>query len=202
MSIFSNEERAEAADLMRQVHEEFSRDIVIIKEGMRTIISEDVEFLNDNYESITAEEYYNFDESDPYWNTVESTPATLRERMNQNSIANSPSYNKFYGRKKDGDYSVKRNIIAVTVKGRISYAEPKLDSFSDPSVDSQLRLKIPAGSIRIKLDEAGHDLMKSVKRLEFDGQTFGVASDFKPLGVFTTQFYVFYAAPLEESHED
>ena len=154
MDIFSQADRDECRLLHKAVHDEFSRDIVVIKQGSRTIVAQD------------------------------------------------PSYNLFYDRNKLGDKSINTTSTRHLVKGRVSYTEPKLDSYSDPSIQSQIRLRLPSGSIRIKLDQDGFDLMRGVRQIEFDGGVFGVRSDFKPLRVFENQFFVFYASPLEESHED
>ena len=83
-------------------------------------------------------------------------------------------------------------------KARVQYLRQDEDYFSDSQLDSQLKIKIPAGSVRIKVSGDAHSNLKDAKRVQLDGRRFTIFSDYRPHGLFDARFYTYYLKPIDE----
>ena len=83
-------------------------------------------------------------------------------------------------------------------KARVQYLRQDEDYFSDSQLDSQLKIKMPAGSVRIKVSGDAHDYLKDAKRVQFDDRRFTIFSDYRPHGLFDARYYTYYLRPIDE----
>ena len=85
-----------------------------------------------------------------------------------------------------------------TYKARVQYLRQEEDYFSDSQLDSQLKIKTPAGSVRIKVSGDAHSYLKDAKRVQFDSRRFTIFSDYRPHGLFDARYYTYYLKPIDE----
>ena len=115
------------------------------------------------------------------------------------SISTNPNYNPIYDKNSSLSQSVTRQVQKQTFKARIMYdtdrAEPYLAS---PEIDSQLKIRVPDGTVRIKLAKDGYEYIKGAKRIELDGRKFSIESDVRPHGLFDPTYCTFFLLPTEE----
>jgi|TARA_R110000824_G_scaffold182512_3_gene363443 hypothetical protein len=114
-------------------------------------------------------------------------------------ISTDPNYNPIYDKNSSLSKTVTKEVQRKTFQARVMYnvdrAEPYL---SAPEIDSQLKLKIPDGTVRIKIDQAGYNYVKGSKRIELDGRRFTIESDVRPHGLFEPTYYTFFLMPTED----
>ena len=114
------------------------------------------------------------------------------------SITTSPNYNPKYDKNSVLSQTVTKKVQKETFKARITYDTDRAEPYvSSPEIDSQLKLKIPDGSVRIKIDQTGYNYIKEAKRIEFDGRRFSIESDVRPHGLFEPTYYTFFLLPTE-----
>ena len=85
-----------------------------------------------------------------------------------------------------------------TYKARVQYLRQDEEYFSDSQLDSQLKIKIPAGSVRLKVSGDAHDYLKDAKRIQLDERRFTIFSDYRPHGLFDSRYYTYYLKPIDE----
>ena len=141
MGIFSQAEKDMAEALLKLSTEEFYRDIVVIKDGKKVSISQDI------------------------------------------------NYNYVYRVNSSGKKSYTETPQRMVVQGSILYGSAEQDVWSDPDVKSQLRIKIPSNTVRVRTNKTVYDILKEAKRIELEGIRYSFASDFRPHGLFQNNFY-------------
>ena len=109
----------------------------------------------------------------------------------------SSSFNSVYGTA-GATTSITYTPQSGTYKARIQYLRQDEDYFSDSRVDSQLKIKMPAGSVRIKVSGDAHDYLNDAKRVQFDSRRFTIFSDYRPHGLFDARYYTYYLKPTDE----
>jgi hypothetical protein len=114
-------------------------------------------------------------------------------------ISTSPNYNPIYQENKNQSQTVSRKVVAQTFKARITYDTDRIqDNVTSPEIESQLKIKLPNGYVRIKVAKDGYEYLKGSKRVEFDGRKFSIQSDVRPHGLFVPTYYTFFLLPTEE----
>ena len=114
-------------------------------------------------------------------------------------LQTSPSFNPIYGQNNSIKQTVKKTVHSGSFNARITYDTDKANSYiSDPEIDSQLKLRLPDGYVRIKVDSSGYKTIKDTKRVLFDNRTFSIESDVRPHGLFKPTFYTFFLLPTEK----
>ena len=83
-------------------------------------------------------------------------------------------------------------------KARVRYLRQDEEYFSDSQLDSQLKIKMPAGSVRLKVSGDAHDYLKDAKRIQLDNRRFTIFSDYRPHGLFDARYYTYYLKPIDE----
>ena len=104
----------------------------------------------------------------------------------------SQSYNTIYGNA-GATTPITYTPQSSTVSARILYGKnyPE-DYFADSQSNSQLKIFLPEGKVRMILKAADYSTVSQAKRIEFDSQRFAIDSDFRAHGVFGVQFYTIY----------
>jgi len=114
-------------------------------------------------------------------------------------LSTNPNYNPIYQQNSNQSQTVSRKVIKSSFKARITYDTDRSQSvLTSPEIDSQLKLKMPDGYVRIKVANDGYEYLKDAKRVEFDGRKFTIESDVRPHGLFEPTFYTFFLLPTEE----
>ena len=113
-------------------------------------------------------------------------------------LATTPTFNPIYQQNLTQQEVVERQIQSGMFSARISYDTDRAESYvTSPEIDSQLKIKIPDGTVRIKLDKTGYQYIKKAKRVDFDGRRFSITSDVRPHGLFEPNYYTFFLTPTE-----
>ena len=114
----------------------------------------------------------------------------------------SPSYNPIYGQttnQSPQQRTIKNVVQSGQFSARITYDTDRAESYvTSPEIDSQLKLRLPDGYVRIKVDASGNDIIQKTKRVDFDGRRFSVESDVRPHGLFKPTYYTFFLTPTEK----
>ena len=114
------------------------------------------------------------------------------------SIATNPSYNAIYHQNAAQSKIETKQVQSGSFMARITYDTDRAEqNISSPEIDSQLKIKIPDGTVRIKLDKTGYQYIKKAKRVDFDGRRFSITSDVRPNGLFEPNYYTFFLTPTE-----
>lgn len=115
----------------------------------------------------------------------------------QTVTAPSESFNSIYGNA-GATTSITYTPQSITVQARIQYAKNyNEEQFTDVESDSQLKLEIPNGKVRIKIKSSDFAQVKDCKRFKFDGSMFYKDSDFRGHGLFDVQYYTFLVKPTD-----
>jgi hypothetical protein len=69
---------------------------------------------------------------------------------------------------------------------------------SSAGTDSQNKIIMPNGSVKIVVDPRGYLFIREARKVEFDGITFSIRSDGNPIGLFSNQYYEFLLTPIDE----
>jgi len=104
----------------------------------------------------------------------------------------SQSYNTIYGNAGATTpitYTPQSSTVAVRILYGKDYTE---DYFASSQSDSQLKVFLPEGQVRMILKAEDYDTVSEAKRIEFDSHKFAVDSDFRAHGVFGVKFYTIY----------
>ena len=114
-------------------------------------------------------------------------------------ISTDPNYNPIYDKNSSLSKTVTKEVQKQTFQARVMYNTDRAEPYiSAPEIDSQLKLKIPDGTVRIKIDQAGYNYIKGSKRIELDGRRFTIESDVRPHGLFEPTYYTFFLMPTED----
>jgi len=110
----------------------------------------------------------------------------------QTVTTQSTSFNSIYGNA-GATTSITYTPQSSQIYAAILYARRFDEDYFADQQDSQLKIKMQEGRIRVKIKASDYSTVKDGKRFEFDGQQFFRDSDFRAHGLFDVQFYTFYA---------
>jgi hypothetical protein len=124
---------------------------------------------------------------------------TVYKNAKRVAIASSPQFNAVYG-SAGASNTFEYQTVSQTFSARIYYIKMDQEFFSNNSnnSDSQNKIIMPQGSVKIVVDPAGYEFVKEARKVEFDGITFAIKSDGEPIGLFENQYYEFYLTPIDE----
>lgn len=104
--------------------------------------------------------------------------------------SSSSTYNALYARLKNEQKTLGK-VTQVNVKARIDYID-RQEKSNVSAVNAQVNVPLPDGSVRLKIDQAGHALLKKSSRVEIDGQLYELVSDSSKTGTFEVHYYIMY----------
>jgi len=114
------------------------------------------------------------------------------------SISSDPSYNPYYGGASNITYEVQSETFMARIKYISADEEMFLERDGVSANNSQLKIILPAGSVRLKVDSAGWDYIKGAKKVEFNGNRYSIVSNGRPIGPFDVNYYIVYLTPTDE----
>jgi hypothetical protein len=128
-----------------------------------------------------------------------SREITVYKNAKRVAIASSPSFNAIYGNSGATNTS-EYQTVSATFSARIYYLKMDEEFFSNYSAETESQNKIimPNGSVKIVVDPQGYLFIKEARKVEFDGITFSIRSDGNPIGLFSNQYYEFFLTPIDE----
>lgn len=128
-----------------------------------------------------------------------SREITVYKNAKRIAIASSPSFNAIYGNSGATNTS-EYQTVSETFMARIYYLKMDEEYLSNSSAgtDSQNKIIMPNGSVKIVVDPKGYLFIKEARKVEFDGITFSIRSDGNPIGLFSNQYYEFLLTPIDE----
>ncbi len=117
---------------------------------------------------------------------------TVYKRAKETVLTPSVSFNSVYGNA-GSTTSITYTPQSTQIYARIMYNKSfDEDYFSDTEADSQLKIKMQEGKIRLKIKADDYEVTKDALRLEFDNGVYFIDSDFRGHGLFNVQFYTFF----------
>jgi len=128
-----------------------------------------------------------------------SREITVYKNAKRVAIASSPSFNAIYGNSGATNTS-EYQTVSATFSARIYYLKMDEEFFQNSSAgtDSQNKIIMPNGSVKIVVDPTGYLFIREARKVEFDGITFSIRSDGNPIGLFSNQYYEFLLTPIDE----
>ena len=105
-------------------------------------------------------------------------------------VATNAAYNALYSRLKNSKRKVKE-VEKYTTTARIKYIGTQPEELVN-EFGAQVNVRFPEGTVRLKLDLTGYNLIKTAGRIEIDGELFKIVSDPSKAGPFDVLFYVLY----------
>lgn len=128
-----------------------------------------------------------------------SREITVYKNAKRVAIASSPSFNAIYGSSGATNTS-EYQTVSATFSARIYYLKMDEEFFQNSSAgtDSQNKIIMPNGSVKIVVDPRGYLFIREARKVEFDGITFSIRSDGNPIGLFSNQYYEFLLTPIDE----
>jgi hypothetical protein len=128
-----------------------------------------------------------------------SREITVYKNAKRIAIASSPSFNAIYGTSGSTNTS-EYQTVSQTFMARIYYLKMDEEFFANSSAEnnSQSKIIMPNGSVKIVVDPQGYLFIKEARKVEFDGITFSIRSDGNPIGLFNNQYYEFLLTPIDE----
>lgn len=92
--------------------------------------------------------------------------------------------------------SIINTPVYKTFKARIFYNDDiKKQYWSEQSVNTQIKLQLVVGSVRLKIDAEAYEYIKDGRRFDVDGKRFVLDSSFRPHGLFDNKYYTLYLKP-------
>ena len=116
---------------------------------------------------------------------------TVYKDAAQTVTTQSTSFNSIYGNA-GATTSITYTPQSSQIYAAILYARRFDEDYFADQQDSQLKIKMQEGRIRVKIKASDYSTVKDGKRFEFDSQQFFRDSDFRAHGLFDVQFYTFY----------
>jgi hypothetical protein len=128
-----------------------------------------------------------------------SREITVYKNAKRIAIASSASFNAIYGNSGATNTS-EYQTVSATFSARIYYLKMDEEFFFNSSADSdsQNKITIPNGSVKIVVDPQGYLFIKEARKVEFDGISFSIRSNGNPFGLFGNQYYEFMLTPIDE----
>lgn len=119
-----------------------------------------------------------------------SREVTIFKRKTDSFVASSSStYNALYSRLK-GEQKTLGKVTQTKVKARIDYIDRQ--ERSNVSINAQVNVPLPDGSVRLKIDKDGYLILKKSSRVEIDNQLYELVSDSAKTGPFEIHYYIMY----------
>ncbi len=116
---------------------------------------------------------------------------TIFKRKTETFVSSgSSTYNALYNRLKNEQKTLGK-VTQLKVKARIDYID-RQEKSNVSGINAQVNVPIPDGSVRLKIDSAGHAVLKTSTKVEIDGQLYELISDSAKTGPFSVQYYVMY----------
>lgn len=119
---------------------------------------------------------------------------TVYKQSREVIVAETAKYNAIY--RSSG--STQRNVTKTTVKRSITARIKYINGDEDFLDKSNATIKIPKGSVRIKVKTVDADFIKEAERVRFDGVTYAITSDKLGIGPFAPEYYSFLLTPIDE----
>jgi len=125
---------------------------------------------------------------------------TVYKNGKKTLIAHDPKYNSIYGRNNFGKRdSVEYETLSNTFDARVYYIKTEEELFNNEN--SQIKVVMPKGSVKIIVKKEGFDFIQEARRVEFDGRKFSIHTDGAPYGLTSNLFYTFFLTPLDEAKD-
>ena len=115
---------------------------------------------------------------------------TIYKTKTEVFIATNSAYNALYSRLKNSNRKIKE-VRKYSTTARIKYIGTQPEELVN-EFGAQVNVRFPEGTVRLKLDKTGYDLIKTSGRVEIDGELFKIVSDPSKAGPFEVLFYVLY----------
>jgi len=119
-----------------------------------------------------------------------SKPIVVYKTPTKVIISQDANFNFAFG---DNDKGVDVDYVPVSgvFEAKIHYEHDKLSPVP-VGAGGELRTPLDQGVVRLKVRQDAYLFLKDCERVEFEGKTYNVVSDFRPRFIFGAKFYIFY----------
>lgn len=119
-------------------------------------------------------------------------------KNSERTVIESPQFNSVYGRTNSGrNTSITYATVSGSFEARTYYVELDETHLAADGA-GQIKVVLPAGSVRLVVKEDGYEFIREARRVEFDGNRFAIKSDGLPYGLGSNKFFTFFLTPTEE----
>lgn len=119
---------------------------------------------------------------------------TVYKESRKTIVAQTPQYNAIYRNAGSVSTSEVKTVVKRSIVARIKY----INGDEEFLEDSNSSIKVPQGSVRIKVKSDDADFIKEAERIRFDGVTYDITSDKLGIGPFAPEYYSFLLTPIDE----
>lgn len=114
------------------------------------------------------------------------------------SLSSNPNYNSIY---RQGQTNVVETEESREILARVRYLKMGEEIFNESDGSSQTsvqsRIIMPAGSVRLKVDNEAHLYMQDCKRVEINGQRFVLFGGPRKIGFFQKEnYWEYFLTPI------
>jgi len=112
-------------------------------------------------------------------------------------VVMSPAYNSIYGTGGSSPSTITKTAVSREISARVRYISGDEELFLSKA-GAQLKIPLPHGSVRLKVNASDKDFLKEAKRVEFDGIRYSITSDPLGIGPFSPEYFSFFLTPIDE----
>lgn len=144
--------------------------------------------------------YFNASQKESFRSIIDNVHDTFAKQITvilppTQTINLSSSFNSSYGTNSSGQKPTKIPR-EQTIEARILYRDSNLEFF-ESQTEAPLRAKLPVGSVRIKVNSAGNDLMKDAIGVKINNEFYEIVSNGEPTMLFTEHYYSWFLKPSD-----
>lgn len=107
----------------------------------------------------------------------------------------SNSFSSVYGANSTGSKNA-NTPREQTIQARILYKDANVALFED-QVETPFRIKLPVGSVRLKVDSSSNDLIKDAIKVKIGNRFYEIVNDGQPTMMFTEHYYIWLLKPSD-----
>lgn len=124
---------------------------------------------------------------------------TAFQTNKKTSLATDPNFNSVYRQNSAQVSSTERSLV---FKARIRYVkmgeELMTESDGSNATSIQGRVILPVGSVKMKVDNAAHEFLKTAKRVEISNKRYILNGNARPIGFFDkSQYWEYFLTPTD-----
>jgi len=110
-------------------------------------------------------------------------------------------YNSIYRNAGKNAQNKTQTTVSERFTARVKYLKADEEIFVSDDSESQIKISLPAGSVRIKVNESGYNYIQEAKRIDFGGVRYSIVNDSNPhvMGAFSPRYYIFYLIPIDKA---
>jgi hypothetical protein len=125
---------------------------------------------------------------------------TAYKHAKQVVIATTPEYNRLYQSGGSTALQVTKTTQSQSFQARILAMDADEDLILVNELDSQVKISLPKGTLRLKLDDTGWDFVKDALRIGVNNNMYNILNDGveEIHGAWEPRYHIIYLTPIDE----